>query len=326
MNVGIMGTGNIAGRAVETLRHLDGIDAYAVASRTPKRAKQYAEEQGIAVYYGSYEELVSDPAVDLVYVATPHSEHYENVTLALDHGRHVLCEKAFTLNAAEAGHLAEKARRKGLFLAEAMWIRYLPITAAVHDFVFSGIIGDVRIISMEFFNFVCDRPRIIDPALGGGALLDLGIYCLNHARIHFGADIERTESSVRLYNGVDLQESIQLYYRDGRTVNISVATNAGGGRQCAFFGTKGYVVLDHLQQPRTAAAYDFKRNLLGSCTLPPVITGYEFEFREAAECIRLGRTESVSMPLSETVAVLRMADELRRQWGVVYPCEKFRDE
>lgn len=321
MKIGIFGTGKMAARTAETVRQVDGLELYAVASRTEERAETFTAQYGIPVRYGSYAALVKDPAVDLVYVATPHQEHYSNVMLALDNGKPVLCEKAFMLNAAEAERVIAAAREKKLYLAEALWTRYQPSLPLIRDFVFSGIIGDINVLNTEFINCVWDRRRIRDAAMGGGALMDLGVYCINFCRFFFGTDIVRTASSANVIGGVDAQESIQFFFRDGKMANATVSVTAGYGSRCAFFGTKGYIIVDDVHHPRSAVAYRRGGEILGSCALPGDVTGYEFQFLETERCLREGRTESYSVPLDETLAVMRTMDSLRKEWGVVFPGE-----
>lgn len=322
MKIGILGTGGITHSIMRTVGQLDTMEIYAVASRTEERAKTFAEENGIPVHYGTYLGLVQDPNVDLVYVATPHSEHFNNVSLALENGKHVLCEKAFTLNAAQAQTLIDMARERKLYLAEAVWARYQPAVKAIRDFVYSGIIGEVTNLDVKFVNYVWDRPRIHEAALGGGALLDLGVYCINFCRAYFGTDVERTVTSARLEGGVDVQGTVQFWYRDGKLANATFAANAGGGRTAEFFGTKGRIVVDQLHHPRSAVAYSFKNEVLGVCDIPAELTGYEYELWEAEQAIREGRTESVSVPLAETLAVMQVMDGLRKEWGLVFPQER----
>ena len=197
MNSAFLGAGRIAHVLAKTMVQMEEVTLYAVAARDLDRAESFAAEYGFSKAYGSYEEMLSDPAVELVYIATPHSHHFEHMKLCIDHGKAVLCEKSFTLNASQARQIAALAREKGVYVAEAIWTRYMPSRRIINEVLSSGVIGNISTLTCNLSYPVTYKPRIVRPELAGGALLDVGIYGLNFALMHFGDDILRTDSSVR---------------------------------------------------------------------------------------------------------------------------------
>ena len=217
MKLAILGPGRIARTVAPTLAAIPEIECYAAASRTPGRAEDFAREFGFEKAYDSYEAMLQDPAVELVYITTPHSHHYEQICQCLEHGKHVICEKAFTMNADQARKVRELSVQKGLYVAEAIWTRYMPSRQLIDEIIKSGIIGAVNTLTANLSYNIAYKSRIMEPALAGGALLDIGIYGLNFALMHFGDDIERIESSVKLTDtGVDAMETITILYKNGR--------------------------------------------------------------------------------------------------------------
>lgn len=323
MKLGIIGAGGIAETTAPTLAAMEEIECYAVASRTQERAQAFAAKHGFEKAYGSYEELLADPAVELIYVATPHSHHYEHMMMALEHGKPVLCEKAFTMNAPQAKRVAEFAREKGIFAAEAIWPRYMPSRAIIDRVIASGVIGKVNTLTANLSYVIGAVPRIVEPGLAGGALLDIGVYGLNFALMHFGEDIERVESSVQMTpSGVDGAESITLFYRDGRMAVLTHSIYARSDRKGIIHGDKGYIVVENINNPQSVTVFDLEDRVVETHEIPPQISGYEYEFAEAVRCIREGKTESESMPLAGSIFLMELMDTIRRGWGMVYPQER----
>ncbi len=323
MKLALLGPGRIAATVAPALVKLPEIECYAVASRDPDRARAFAETFGFQKAYGSYEEMLRDPQVELVYITTPHSHHYEQMLLCLEHGKHVICEKAFTVNASQAKKVFALAREKGLYAAEAIWTRYMPSRKIIQDVLDSGIIGTPQVVTGNLSYNVAFKPRLVDPNLAGGALLDVGIYGLNFALMHFGNDVQRVESSVQLTPaGVDGSESITLTFRDGRMAVLNHSMFVRSDRKGIFHGDKGYIVVENINNPQSVSVYDAADHLLAHYDVPEQINGYEYEFQEAVRCIQAGKLESSSMPWAETVRVLELMDALRAQWGLVYPMEK----
>ena len=323
MNIGFIGAGRIANTLAATMARMEDVNLYAVAARDLGRAQAFAAQYGFDKAYGSYEEMLRDPNVELVYIATPHSHHAEHMKLCIEHGKNVLCEKAFTLNAAQARQIAVLAKAKGVYVAEAIWTRYMPSRAMIDEVLASGIIGNVTALTATLCYPVAYKERCIRPELAGGALLDVGVYCLNFALMHFGDDIERMDSSVRMTDtGVDGQESITLHYRDGRIAVLTAGILSRSDRKGIFYGDKGYIIVENINNPQSISVYDLTDTLVKKLEVPTQITGYEYQIREAMARIRAGETESASMPLDTTIAVMERMDALRKNWGLIYPMER----
>lgn len=323
MKIGVLGPGSIAHTVTSALVQMEGIECYAVASRNLEKAEAFAKRFGFQKAYGSYEEMLSDPELELVYVATPHSHHYEHMMLCLEHGKAVICEKAFTMNADQAGKIRTFSQEHGVYAAEAIWTRYMPSRHMIQQTIDSGIIGKPNTLTANLSYVIHDKQRITDPALAGGALLDIGIYGLNFAVMHFGTDIERIESSVQMTDtGVDAMETITIFYKDGRMAVLTHSIYCRSDRKGIIHGDKGYVVVENINNPQSISVFDTNDNLISCQKVPTQINGYEYEFMEAVERIEKGETESSSMPLSESVYMMEMMDSLRKSWNMVYPQEK----
>ena len=323
VKIGFLGTGSIAATVSATLRRMPDMELFAAASRTQERADAFAAAQGFQKAYGSYEELVEDPDVELVYVATPHSRHYEDMRLCIENGKPVLCEKAFTMNAGEAESIRALAREKGVLCAEAIWTRYMPSRQMINELLADGVIGDVHTLTANLSYTISRKQRVIDPELAGGALLDVGIYGLNFAVMHLGTEIARIDTSMRMTDtGVDGMESITLQYEDGKMAVLTHGIWARGDRKGIFYGDKGYMIVENINDPSAIEIYDAAGSLTERLAVPAQISGYEYEFRECAECLAEGRTETSSMPLEDSVRMMRLMDGIRAQWGLIYPKEK----
>ena len=323
MKIGILGAGNISRKVAPALVALPEVDCYAVASRDLEKAKTFAAEFGFEKAYDNYEALLSDPAVELVYVATPHSHHFEHMMLCLEHGKNVICEKAFTMNAQQAKEVCAAAREQGLYVAEAIWTRYMPSRKMIQDILDSGIIGKPNTLTANLSYVISDKRRIYDPALAGGALLDIGVYGLNFALMHFGSDIVRVESSVtKMKTGVDGMEVITLHYRDGLMAVLTHSVYCRSDRMGIIHGDQGYLVVENINNPQSIQVFDTEDRLLARYNVPEQVNGYEYEFSEAARCIAEGKLEADSMPHADTIEVMEMMDNLRKAWGVVYPQEQ----
>lgn len=323
IRVGIIGAGKIAINMAKTLQGMDTAEGYAIAARDYDRARAFAEEHGFEKAYGSYEEMLKDPQVDLVYVATPHSHHYDHVKLSLEHGKHVLCEKAFTVNEAQARELFAMAKEKGLLLTEAIWTRYMPMRKTLNEVLASGVIGTPYMLTANLCYIIEAKDRIKKPELAGGALLDIGIYPLNFASMVFGDDIE-TITGTATFNefGLDLQENITLIYKDGRMAALSASTRGLSDRRGIIYGDRGYIETENVNNCEGIKVFDTERRLVASYETQKQITGYEYEVEACVHAIENGETECPQMPHEETLRMLRWMDELRRQWGIVYPMEK----
>ena len=323
MKIGVLGAGNISHSTVPAMIALAEIECYAVASRSLEKAQAFAEQYGFQKAYGSYEQMLADPEVELVYVATPHSHHYDHMMLCMRYGKAVLCEKAFTMNGAQAREVVDYARNHGIFVAEAIWPRYMPSRKLINDVLASGIIGKANTLTANLSYVIHQVPRIQEPELAGGALLDIGVYGINFALMHFGTDIDRVESSVQMTpTGVDGMETITIFYKDGRMAVLTHSIYARSDRKGIIHGDKGYIVVENINNPQSVSVFDTEDHLIARYEVPEQINGYEYQFAECARALREGRTESWSMPLADTVYVMEFMDSLRKQWGMVYPQER----
>ena len=327
-HIAILGPGSIARSMAKTLRGMkaQGADIclYAAASRDIARAQAFCEAEGFEVAYGSYEEMLRDPKVDLVYVATPHSHHAEHMKLCIAHGKAVLCEKAFTANAAQAREVLAMAKEKGVLVTEAIWTRYMPSLTLLREVIASGAIGEVKIVSASLFYVIDHVQRLIRPELAGGALLDVGVYPLNFACMILGSDPVRVESSVQLTEaGVDYQESFTLHYADGRMAVLSAGMGSRCDRRCLISGTKGYIVADNVNNIRKIELFTEEDGFAApkAIPVPKQITGYEYEVEACLRALERGEIECPEMPHAETIRVMEIMDGLRAQWGVRYPFE-----
>jgi predicted dehydrogenase len=318
--IGIIGAGWIAHKMTLALDHTEEAGVYAIASRSEEKARSFAKEHGIPMAYGSYEAMLDDPEIDLVYIATPHSHHFAHAMLALEHGKPVLVEKAFTANAKQAQILIDTARSKGLFITEAIWTRYMPLSHKIREIMESGTIGEPRILTATLCYMMEQKERILSPELCGGALLDLGVYALNFARMYFGTDIVKTISNCHLGpTGMDMHECISLSYVDGKMANLQSGALCLNDRQGIISGTEGYIRVDNINCPETVEVYRNYELVERHTNGEDPISAYRYQVLEAKRCIEAGLTESEMMPHKETLSIMEQMDELRKEWGVVYP-------
>lgn len=319
--IGIAGCGNIAHTLAPVMCHYpDRMKVVAAAARDAGRAADFAAEFGIPRSYGSYTEMFEDPDVDLVYVATPHSHHKDIMIDALEHGKHVLCEKAFCVNAKEAGEVFALAKSRSLFVAEAIWTRYMPSRKMINDIISSGKIGRVTSISANLGYKILQKPRIADPELAGGALLDVGVYPLNFvlmARESIGIDTV-TGICVKTDRGVDARNMIQINFADSSQAVIYSETESVTDRRGIIYGTEGTLIVENVNNPEELRLYSSDRSpvLLETTKIEHEVNGYEYELLSACDSIEKGLLEDPHMPWSETLRVLRYTDALRSIWDI----------
>ena len=327
-NIAILGPGSIARSMAKTLRGMkaqgEPVRLYAAASRDLARAQAFCEKEGFEVAYGSYEEMVKDPNVDLVYIASPHSHHAEHMKLCIEHGKAVLCEKAFTANAKQAREVLALAEEKKVLVTEAIWTRYMPSLKIMKDIIASGALGEVKMVSASLFYVIDHVERLIRPELAGGALLDVGVYPLNFACMILGSDPVRMESSVQLTDaGVDYQESFTLHYEGGQMAVLSAGMGSRCDRRCLISGTKGYIVADNVNNIHKIELFTEEDDFVTpkDFPVPEQITGYEYQVRSCLRALSKGEIECPEMPHAETIRVMEIMDALRAEWGVKYPFE-----
>lgn len=320
---GILATGGIAHSFARDLRTA-GLTLSAVGSRTASSGERFAQEFEIPRVHGSYEELVSDPDVDIVYVSTPHPMHAENAILALEHGKHVLVEKPFTLTGAEAARVREVAERTGLLAMEAMWTRYLPHMLRIRELVQDGALGEIRAVLADHTQQISTDPahRLNDIALGGGALLDLGIYPISFAWDILGAPRTVTAAAHLGATGVD-DEVATIFTHDGGAVSTSLsASHAAGPNTASIVGTKARIDIDRVwYTPTSFRLVAPDGEILESYTSHIKGRGMQFQALAAERYVASGANDSDILPLSETVAIMDTLDEVRRQIGLRYPSE-----
>lgn len=322
MRVGIIGTGWIAEKAAITLNGLSDCEAYAVGSRTQEKADAFAAEWNIAKAYGSYSELIADPNVDLVYVGTPHSHHFDVTREALMAGKPCLVEKAFMANARQAKEIIDLAHERNVFLAEAIWTRYQPAVGIVNKLIADGRIGIPRLVTATLGYSMGDKPRIMLPDLCGGALLDLGVYALNFVRMFTSADVIRIETQcVKSGTGMDLTNAISLLLSNGMLANVQSSAACVGDNIGVIAGTEGNLIIDNINNPQTITVNGPDRTYVETIHVPEQITGYEYQFMACRQALADGLTEPREMPHAETLYIMQLMDDLRQRWGVCYPMD-----
>ena len=320
---GILACGRIAKKFASDLKYVEGAELVAVASRDIEKAKAFAAEFPAKHVVGSYEELVQLEDVEVIYVASPHSHHYEHTLLCLNHGKAVLCEKAFAINAKQAEEMIALARSKKVFLMEALWSRFLPHYLKVKSLIEEGKLGDVKGV-LANFGFKPMEPvpqRLFDPALGGGALLDIGIYPVFLAQSLLGVPDEIIAHMNPAPTGVDEQCAIQFKYKDGRSASLFSTLASNLETDADIFGTSGRIRLtSRFYEP--SATIQYYPGHVDSRTLIPVEReagfGYHYEARHVGDCLRKDMTESDIWGLDETQTLMNTLDRIRAQMGLIY--------
>ena len=323
LRVGIIGAGWIAEKAAITLKNLEGASCYAIASRSLEKAQAFAEKWQVSCAYGSYSELIADENVDLVYVATPHSHHYDVTKEALENGKPCLVEKAFMANHRQAADIVRISRERKVFLAEAIWTRYQPAVQIVRQLISNGQIGTPRLITATLGYSMGNKPRIMRPDLCGGALLDLGVYAINFVRMFCDSPIEKMESQcVKSETGMDLTNAISFTFANGMLANVQSSACCVGDNIGVIAGTEGNIIIDNINNPQRIRINKRDRVFVKDINVPKQITGYEYEFLACKQAMEDGLIEPPQMPLEETLYIMKMMDELRFKWGVRYPMDE----
>lgn len=321
---GILATGGIAHAFTADLRTA-GLDVVAVGSRSAESARAFAEQYGIAHAHGSYEALVADPEVDIVYVASPHSHHLAHATLALEAGKHVLIEKAVTLDADEAIALRDLAAARGLLVMEAMWTRYLPHMVRIREIVAAGTLGEVRTVIADHTQRISDDPahRLNALELGGGALLDLGIYPVSFA-VDILGPIESARAVGRLAEtGADSDVAIAAVHSGGGLSSIAMSSRAAGPNTAHVIGTDARIDIDRVwYTPTSFRVTATDGTVIEDYTSAFAGGGMQFEALYAEHLLREGRTDSDLLPFDESITIMATLDDIRAQLGVVYPKER----
>jgi predicted dehydrogenase len=320
---GILGTGWIASQFARDLAYAADGELVAVGSRTKESANKFAEEFAVPRAWGSYEELANDSGVDAIYVATPHPAHRENVMTCLRAGKAVLCEKPFTVNSKETEEMIACARENNVFLMEAMWTRFLPAIRQVRQWLSEQRIGEVRLVEADF-GFRADinpEGRLFNLHLGGGSLLDAGIYPVSFASMILGARPAKILSTAHIgETGVDEQFTAIFEYESGSAASLSGAIRLGLTNEAFIFGTKGHIHIPSFLAAKSASLYVNGQDA-ETFTDDRESLGYAFETEEVGRCLRAGLKESEIMPLEESLQIMQLMDDMREQWGLRYPSE-----
>ncbi|MBI9104698.1 MAG: Gfo/Idh/MocA family oxidoreductase [Spirochaetales bacterium] len=323
---GILGTGKIANRFGDALSNIpDEAELYAVASRTMESANKYGDKYGIEKRYEGYETLVSDPEVDIVYVGTPGKFHLRDVTTALEAGKHVLCEKAFTLNSEEAESLINLATAKNLFLMEGMWTRFFPVYVKIREIIQAKSIGDLRGFTA---NFAAVAPagktnRFWDVALGASSMMDVGAYGISMANHFFGEPLEIAGLADMGEGGFDYQSSCILKYNEGRMATIMSSQTGYEVKNATLFGTDGKIEINDPWYKPTSLSLHIRGEEPELMEFPlGKFIGQEYEIRDVMSCIDEGKIESSIMPLKDSLNEMKILDNLRAKWGFKFPGEK----
>lgn len=323
IRLGILGTGNMARAFALGLQHAPAVDLVAVASRTNESAEAFAGEFNTVRYFSDYRLLAAEPDIDLIYIATPHSCHMENSLMCLDAGKAVLCEKPFTINAAQARAVIESAREKGLFLMEAMWSRYIPAMVKLRELLSRKVIGDVQIMLAggAFMPPFDPNAYLFRPDLGGGVLLDAGVYLVSIASMVLGTPNRILATGSLGPSGVDDHDAFILQHDNGAIASCYVSLRASASPEITLLGDRGKLQVHAplFAPPRLTLSLSGKADEV--MDFPFAGNGYQFEAQEAAECLLAGSLESSIMPLDETLTVMQTMDEIRQQFHLRYPME-----
>ena len=320
---GILGTGRIARSFAVALNYLEDVELYGIASRSGEKAEAFSREFSVPKSYSSYESLAAARDIDVVYIATPHSLHKENCLMCLEHGKAVLCEKPFTINAAEAATVIDFARRRQLFLMEAMWTRFIPAAIKLKELIEDNVIGDIQYLFAGGAILPGFEPDfyVFRKELGGGVLLDAGVYLVSLASWLLGFP-DRIQSAAGLSRrGVDDHDALLLEYDGGAIASLYVSMRTRSRPDITVLGSKGKIYVHpplFCPSKITLTLFDAEETEI---TLPIESNGYQFEIMEVNRCLQEGKTESGVMPLDETLAIMRIMDEIREQIGLKYPME-----
>jgi len=317
---GIVGPGRIAAKVVGDFVHLPAAEVVAVASRSLDRAQAFAGAHGVARAYGSYREIIADSDLDVLYIATPHPQHHAIAMAAIEAGKALLVEKSFTATAAGAREIVNAARANGVFVMEAMWTRFQPVIVAARELIAGGAIGEVRAVQADLGvgREVDPTDRLFDPAQGGGAMLDLGVYVVSFTQMLLGTPTSVAARGSLASTGVDQEAGILLGYDDGRTGGLTISIRNQSPGSARIFGTAGWIdVVPRFHHPTTIVVTRTDRHP-ETITRPPTGGGYSHELIEVTDCLLAGRSESAVMPLQDTLDVQEILEQAARLLGVSY--------
>ncbi|WP_300369697.1 Gfo/Idh/MocA family oxidoreductase [Brachyspira sp.] len=314
IKIGFIGAGHISNSMSIAINNIEGIEKYAIASRNIDKARKFAKDHNFKKSYGSYEEMLNDNKVELVYVATPVSYHYEHVKKSLEYGKHVLCEKTFTSTYKEAKELISISKKNNLLLADAIWTRYMPSRYKIEEIINSKIIGIPKILEANLGYILTDRPRLFSKELSGGSLYELGIYPLNLSLIILGNKIKSVNvQSIIDDNGIDLQSCVTLKYNNDVISNLIYSINSITDSRAVVAGTEGYIVIENVNNPQNIYVYSKERKLLESYSKNDGIKGYEYQLKSVIEAINNGMIECKDMTHIDILEEMELVDIIAEQ-------------
>lgn len=327
-NWGIIATGSIAAKLAEAINSNENSVLYAVASRSENKAKDFAEKFGAIKHYGSYEQLAADENVDVVYIATPMAQHYENAKMCIEKGKNVLCEKTITLNCKQLDELIALAQKHNVFFMEAMWMKFIPAFRQAKEWVASGRIGDIKLIRADLSSFCPYNPdnpydRFYTNSLGGGSLLDLGVYPLTFACDFLGYKPKETVTNAYIgKSNVDYDASLLLRYENGKFADSHIGFDFLKDNSACIIGDTGRIVFGNwFFCTCSVKLYDELGNLVSEPAIAHDCNGYEYEVREVERCLDENKKQSDINPLWQTRAVLEIMDNCRKQWNLKFDGE-----
>lgn len=313
----------MAERMADTVRQMRDVELYAAASRTEEKAREFARQYGAVKYYGSYEALMEDAEVELIYIATPNHLHYQQARACIQHGKPVLLEKPFTLNERQAQALIDQAEMHQVFLCEAMWVRFMPLMRQLKKEIEAGRIGEVTAVTADIGYDLKEKERLNRLDMGGGALLDVGVYPVTFALQILGKEIDNISTSmVRMDSGVDAQEFVNLVYTSGAAAGLYATMLSNTDKQGKIYGTDGFIIVDDINNYSCYRVYNAKGELLETVERPEQISGLEYEVQACVDAIRDRRLECPQMLHSDTLFLMRVLDAVRRIWGMQFPQEE----
>lgn len=325
IKLGFIATGWIAEKLAMTVSQIPEVEKYAVASRQLSKAQEFATKYNFSKAYGSYQEMLDDEAVDLVYIASPHSHHYEQAKACILKGKAVLCEKAFTATAPQAEELLKLAKEHNVFITEAIWTRYMPLSKTINELLAKGVIGEPRFISANLSYPMAQKERLLKAELAGGALLDIGIYPLNFASMVFGPNVKQIVSACqKTHTGMDAQESITLMYDDDKMAALQASMWVKSDRQGIISGDKGHLIVENINNPQRVTVVNLDYEVVKVYDCPKQISGYEYQVYACIEALRKDWIEHPDMPHAETLRIMKLMDGLRQEWGVRYPWDEWQ--
>lgn len=325
INWGIIATGKIAAKLAEAINYSDNSILYAVASRSENKAKDFAEKFGAIKHYGSYKQLADDPNIDIIYIATPMAQHYENAKMCIEKGKNVLCEKTITLNCKQLDELISLSDKHNVFFMEAMWMKFIPAFRKAKEWVSAGKIGDIKLVRADLSSFCPYDPndRLYANSLGGGSLLDLGVYPLTFACDFLGYKPKEIITSAYIgKSNVDYDASLLLRYDNGSFADSQIGFNYMKENSACIIGDKGRITFGNWFFCTTdIKLFDELGSLVEAPTIIHNCNGYEYEVQEVEQCLDSGKKQSEINSLWQTRAVLEIMDDCRRQWNLKFDGE-----